>query len=201
MAYLLQHCRRSFGVSTHKVDHVTTRLFYSWLIEVFNRKDTSRVKEVGPDRAAAEWIIRNGGKVKYSNSITWLNNYVTLPYGKNLELVQIDADGVSLTSNGLQHLAGLKSLHHLDLTGCRHITHLESLPEVADSLVYLNLTGCTGVSDLSPLATLKKLETLILIDTLGGSKRNDVISALKRELTACNIIDEPIEIEKGSTNQ
>ncbi|VDP03307.1 unnamed protein product [Heligmosomoides polygyrus] len=32
-----------------------------WLLEGFNYYDVSRVKEVGPDRAAAEWIVRCGG--------------------------------------------------------------------------------------------------------------------------------------------
>ena len=55
-------------------------------------------------RAAAEWIVRNGGKVKFSNSITWLSNYVTLPYGRELQLTEIDGSGLALTSSGLQHL-------------------------------------------------------------------------------------------------
>ena len=55
-------------------------------------------------RAAAEWIVRNGGKVKFSNSITWLSNYVTLPYGRQLQVTAIDGSGVALTSSGLQHL-------------------------------------------------------------------------------------------------
>ncbi|ETN74547.1 hypothetical protein NECAME_12927 [Necator americanus] len=35
-----------------------------WLLEGFNYYDVQRVKEVGPDRAAAEWVVRCGGAVK-----------------------------------------------------------------------------------------------------------------------------------------
>ncbi|XP_057316275.1 ATP synthase subunit s, mitochondrial-like [Hydractinia symbiolongicarpus] len=168
---------------------LSRRLFYSWLIEVFNTKDVQRVKKVGPDRAASEWILRNGGKVKFSSSITWISNYGGSG-GGSMELVGIDANGVALTNSGLQHLVGLKYLRYLSLHGCKHITDLEHLTEVADTLEYLDIGNCTGLSDVTPVGSLLKLQTLIMTGTLGGIKRKEVLKTLHQKLPSCNIIDD-----------
>ncbi len=70
---------------------------------VFNRRDLSRVKLVGPDRAAAEWILRLGGSVKFKGFDHSNSDYNLLPSGKLL-LQEIDATSLSITNNGLEHL-------------------------------------------------------------------------------------------------
>ena len=65
--------------------------------------DRSRVEAIGPDRTAAEWILRLGGSVKFKGFEYWNSDYNRLPTGP-LNLEAIDASGVAVTSNGLEHL-------------------------------------------------------------------------------------------------
>ncbi len=74
-----------------------------------HRVDHSRVAAVGPDRAAAEWVLRLGGTVKFTDIDHWNSDYNRLPSGA-IKLEQIDGSEASITSNGLEHLG--KSVSH-----------------------------------------------------------------------------------------
>ena len=67
------------------------------------RVDRSRVEAIGPEKAAAEWILRLGGSVKFQGFKHWNSDYNHLP-SKALHLQAIDATGLAITSNGLEHL-------------------------------------------------------------------------------------------------
>ncbi|XP_025775100.1 ATP synthase subunit s, mitochondrial, partial [Puma concolor] len=41
------------------------RYFWGWLNAVFNKVDYERIRDVGPDRAASEWLLRCGAMVRY----------------------------------------------------------------------------------------------------------------------------------------
>ena len=75
--------------------------------------DESRVKAVGPDRAAAEWALRLGGTVKFMNFKHWSTDYNLLPSGSvSLRLEAINNNGIAVTNNGLEHLS-TKYIHVL----------------------------------------------------------------------------------------
>ena len=61
---------------------------------------------MGPDRAAAEWILRLGGSVKFGSYESWTTDYNRMPAEPRdrVRLEAIDASGVSITNNGLEHL-------------------------------------------------------------------------------------------------
>lgn len=85
---------------------------------IYYSVDKSRVRDVGPDRAAAEWILRLGGVVKFSGREHWSDDYNKLPSGsrESLRLLAIDASGISITTNGLEHLGKQtrsQHTHHL----------------------------------------------------------------------------------------
>ena len=61
------------------------------------------------DMAAAEWVLRNGGKVKLSIFSNWTTDYHRLPSETGAVLEGIDALGGTLIDVGLDHLAGLQS--------------------------------------------------------------------------------------------
>lgn len=65
--------------------------------------DRSRVGAIGSDRTAAEWILRLGGSVKFEGFEYWNSDYNLIPSGL-LHLEAIDATGLAVTSNGLEHL-------------------------------------------------------------------------------------------------
>jgi len=161
-----------------------------WLNYMFNRKDESRVKEVGADRAASEWIIRNGGKVKFSTSKTWQSNFSMVTVSQNAaRLVAIHADEASLTDNGFEHLVGLHHLEYLSMNSCQYIMDLTLLSEVAHTLKHLDIGNCGRLSNVSPVTKLKLLEKLVVTNTLGGERRQDAIQALQKALPDCEIVD------------
>ena len=74
------------------------------------RVDPSRVKAVGPDRAAAEWVLRLGGSVKFVDFDHWSKDYNLLPSSSiPLRLEAINNNGIAVTSNGLEHLGKLET--------------------------------------------------------------------------------------------
>lgn len=58
-------------------------------------------------RAAAEWIVRNGGYVRFAGFEKCIQDYNALPMGPRSQkylLEEISARGLSLTDNGFEHL-------------------------------------------------------------------------------------------------
>ena len=48
------------------------RGFFGWLLPFFNQVDKDRIDQVGPDRACAEWLLKNGAAVKWHKSDKFL---------------------------------------------------------------------------------------------------------------------------------
>lgn len=79
------------------------------------RVDHSRVADVGPDRAAAEWILRLGGSVKFMSYESWTTDYNRMPAEprERVRLEAINASGISITNNGLEHLGERENTNSL----------------------------------------------------------------------------------------
>lgn len=70
------------------------------------RYDKERVKEVGPDRAAAEWLLRCGGGVRWTGFQEYNRDYNRLPSGSgNLHIEAIDGSESSIDDSGFEHLS------------------------------------------------------------------------------------------------
>ena len=71
------------------------------------RVDEERVRLAGPDRAAAEWVLRNGGAIKWTTSSNHLNDYNMLPTTQfeNYKLEEIDLTGTDVIGIGFEHLS------------------------------------------------------------------------------------------------
>ena len=69
--------------------------------------------DVGPDRAAAEWILRLGGQVKFGSFDSWTTDYNRMPAEprERTRLEAINASGISITNNGLEHLGWYIYIH------------------------------------------------------------------------------------------
>nr|CAD7567203.1 unnamed protein product [Timema californicum] len=66
--------------------------------------DSDRIKEVGPDRACAEWLMKNGAFVKWENESDFLKNYDCLPpEDDRRHIVEVDATEASITYLGFAH--------------------------------------------------------------------------------------------------
>ncbi len=75
------------------------------------RPDQERIKEVGAERACAEWLMRCGAHVKWVNSDRWQTDYNSLPSGNydKYKIEEVNADDAAVMHVGFVHL-GLYSL-------------------------------------------------------------------------------------------
>ena len=182
------------------------------------RVDVSRIKDVGPDRAAAEWLIRCGAGVRWKDSENLLKDYNSLSglaYGSKF-IEEIDATGSCIMSNGFPHLSevhpllnvtctnfeqlsfslieNLKFLKKMILHDCQYLDD-EALPllaHVKDSLTDLQLTNCGNISDpgVESLAALVNLKHLKLKDLPEVNNKEGCMKILQAALAQC-IIDFP----------
>lgn len=75
----------------------------------YDRVDENRIKEVGPDRACAEWLLRCGVLVKWHNKESWTKDYNLLPQtgGRLLKIEEIDATDAAIMHIGFPHFSKL----------------------------------------------------------------------------------------------
>lgn len=181
--------RRLWEFKGRSAHCIGKRSFYMWLNFVFNRVDERRIEEFGPDRVAAEWVLRCGGGAKFKHFDKWIWDYNAIPDGpkEKLKLEGINAKGISVTTGGLQHLVGLQHLTQLNMNSCKYITDTSKLLPVRESLEKLDIGNCGGISDITPLHELKKLIQLNLVNTPRIKEREEAIAALQKSIPACVI--------------
>ncbi|CAK9300452.1 unnamed protein product [Gordionus sp. m RMFG-2023] len=155
------------------------RCFWAWLNVVWNRYDKKRVKEVGPDQAAAEWLLRCGASLKFKNQSAWDSDYNSIvsenskDVGRRIEA--IDTNESCVNEMGFGYLDGLQSLNSISLRYSPYVTDacLTKISKYsANTLETLIIDNCYEISEwgllnnLPPLKLLKKLElkNLPLID-------------------------------------
>lgn len=69
-----------------------------------SRVDDKRIAEVGPDRACAEWLMRNGAFVKWTNDSEFLKDYNLLPPEGYIRYIkEIDATDSSIMHYGFEY--------------------------------------------------------------------------------------------------
>lgn len=172
-----------------------TRSFYAWLNNIFNKVDPERIKEVGPDRACAEWLLRCGATVKWKEKEKELKDYNSLPVGnfKTLTVESVDATDSAIMEAGFGHFRELQHFRKLILKNCRYITD-ESIPRLVfitkDQLEWLEVSDNGNVTDASivHLGKLSKLKYLKLEDLPGVTSPKDVFEKLKISLPNCEIL-------------
>ena len=69
--------------------------------------DYSRIKELGPDQAAAEWLVRCGAVVKFKNMDKWSTDYNCLPRGTSGQffIEEVDATDSSIMHVGFDYFS------------------------------------------------------------------------------------------------
>lgn len=82
------------------------RTFWEYVNMMFNKPDPDRIQQVGPDRACAEWVLKNGGKVVWADGKK-LADYNALPPEEQgvPKLLEIDGSDSSISHYGFSHLS------------------------------------------------------------------------------------------------
>ncbi|CAG9562745.1 unnamed protein product [Danaus chrysippus] len=92
--------------NVHKQRSFPVRYFWEYVNMMFNKPDEERIKTLGPDRACAEWVLRNGGKVTWSNGKQLADYNLLPPETQSVpKLVTIDGSESSISHYGFAHLS------------------------------------------------------------------------------------------------
>ncbi|XP_064483897.1 ATP synthase subunit s, mitochondrial-like [Ornithodoros turicata] len=173
--------------------NVPHRQFWQWLNGIFNKVDEDRIKEVGPDRAAAEWLLRCGAAVKWQGAQQYHTDYNSLPTSniRLLKIEEIDATDSSIMYIGFPYLKGLEHVKSIKLHKCAYITDeaLHMLAYAKKTLRTLHVTSCGNVTDdgVKSLAALTNLEYLKLFDLFEVRDKKGCLEHLRASLQKCQI--------------
>ncbi|XP_029454223.1 ATP synthase subunit s, mitochondrial isoform X2 [Rhinatrema bivittatum] len=165
------------------------RHFWAWLNAVFNKVDYERIKDVGPDRAASEWLLRCGARVRYQGLDRWQQDYNGLPTGPlgKYKIQAIDATESCIMHRGFDYIDGLEHVQEIKLCKCIYIEDacLERLSKTANlqrSLLHMEIISCGNVTDRGIIAlnSLKNLEYLFLSNLPGLKEKEATLELLRK---------------------
>ncbi|XP_056281506.1 ATP synthase subunit s, mitochondrial [Pseudoliparis swirei] len=172
------------------------RHFWGWLNAVCNTVDHERIKAVGPDRAAAEWLLRCGAKVRFQGFDRWQHDYNGLPPGPlgRHKIQAIDATESCIMYKGFDHLDGLKDVEEIKFIKCNYIEdacleRLSSIESLQESLSRMEVVSCGNVTDkgLVALHRLRNLERLFLSDLPGIRDKQTTVHRLQTALPRLDV--------------
>ncbi|XP_058472190.1 ATP synthase subunit s, mitochondrial isoform X1 [Solea solea] len=173
------------------------RNLWGWLNAVFNKVDYERIKAVGPDRAAAEWLLRCGAKVRFQGLDRFQHDYNLLPTGPlgRYKIQAIDATESCIMYRGFDHLDGLKHLEEIKFNKCIYIEdtcleRLSSIESLQESLNTVEVVSCGNVTDRGIIALhkLRNLEHLFVSDLPGIKDQQATANRLQTALPHLDIV-------------
>ncbi|XP_029158422.1 ATP synthase subunit s, mitochondrial-like isoform X2 [Nylanderia fulva] len=161
------HILNRMSVTINHCKKVPDRGFFYWLTVIFNRVDQERIRSVGPDRACAEWLLRNGASVRWKNVTQYLKDYNSLSSEKSQYYIQaVDATDSGVTHVGFPHFVGCRYIDEMKFVKCIYLYDhaLPLLSAVKDTLTTLEIRDCKSITDqgVRSLKNLKNLKTLKL---------------------------------------
>jgi H+-transporting ATP synthase F0 complex subunit s len=180
------------------------RPFTGWFNAAFNKYDQSRVDEVGPDRAAAEWLLRCGAAVRWQTGTSLIKDYNSLPVGnyKNLKIQEIDGTDSAIMEEGFLYLKGLKELRKMSMVNNKYLNDESIFFLVAytkNRLTDLHLAnnGTISAAGLLHLVKMQELRHLHLEGLQEVRGPEEVLATLQRELPGCCLRWPPHTEEPG----
>lgn len=106
LKFLLQACLTTQTKQAFNLPSISARRnFWEYVNMMFNNPDLERIRKFGPDRACAEWVLRNGGAVVWANHQKQ-TDYNLLPSEEQgvTQLLEIDGTNSSISHYGFPHL-------------------------------------------------------------------------------------------------
>ncbi|XP_030385789.1 ATP synthase subunit s, mitochondrial-like [Scaptodrosophila lebanonensis] len=171
----------------------TARPIWGYVAVAFNQVDMDRLSKVGPNRLCAEWVLKNGGGVRFvDNPSRLLKDYNSLPpETSSVRVKVVDATNASIMKIGLEHFKGCKHIDTVILHQCKHLENdgLGGLTHLISSLTHLQVSGCYNITDkgLAVIGALQNLKQLIIFDMLYVKDMDEVANYLREHLPNCVI--------------
>ncbi|KAG5206588.1 hypothetical protein JEQ12_018161 [Ovis aries] len=160
------------------------------------RVDHDRIRDVGPDRAASEWLLRCGAMVRYHGQERWQKDYNHLPTGPldKYKIQAIDATDSCIMSIGFDHMEGLQYVEKIRLCKCHYIEdgcleRLSQLENLQKSMLEMEIISCGNVTDKGIIALhhFRNLKYLFLSDLPGVKEKEKIVQAFKTSLPSLEL--------------
>lgn len=191
MTYILNGLR-TLNATTSRYRKVPNREFFYWLTIVFNRVDYERIQSVGPDRACAEWLLKNGASIRWKGYSKYLKDYDQLLAVENQYHIQaVDATDSGITHVGFPYFVGCRYIDEIKLVHCIYLYNaaLPLLSAVKDTLTTLEIKDCKSITNegIRSLKNLKNLKILKLADLPYLENKTSLRKELAEALPNCTI--------------
>uniref|UniRef100_A0A9L0S894 Distal membrane arm assembly component 2 like n=1 Tax=Equus caballus TaxID=9796 RepID=A0A9L0S894_HORSE len=158
--------------------------------------DHERIRDVGPDRAASEWLLRCGAMVRYQGQERWQKDYNHLPTGPldKYKIQAIDATDSCIMNIGFDHMEGLRHVEKIRLCKCHYIEdacleRLSQLENLQKSVLEMEIISCGNVTDkgVAALHRLRNLKYLLLSDLPGIREKENLVQVFKTTLPSLEL--------------
>lgn len=142
----------------------------------------------------AEWVLKNGGGVRFQSNPVLHTDYNTLP-GENqrLRVSEIDATKSTIMGIGLEHLKDCKSIRKVILDSCKYLDDeaVTKFSYIDQSLEELKIDRCRNISQEGLISLIKSVPHLKRLE-LGRDMPlleniETVVPVLKNHLPDCEI--------------
>ncbi|XP_063428034.1 uncharacterized protein LOC134711400 isoform X1 [Mytilus trossulus] len=175
------------------------------------KQKKARLETLGPELAAAHFIVGRGGAVKLLDRNRWIKRDHTGAYTlprwmmDNMFVEGIDASYSDLLYEGLENLEGLQKVKFLNLSNCPYIDDfcLSKLQMLSDTLEVLDVSGCERVTEhgIACIHHLPNLKVLNIADTPNVKQKEILTLYLEELLPQCIIrgVDH-VSINQGDTD-
>lgn len=168
--------------------------FWEWLNNVHNHYSPIRIEEAGADRAAAEWLLRNGASVKWRGRDYYVTDYNELAGGREKKIQEIIGDDCSVSHVGFPYLKNLEYIEKFVMKRNPYfydkalITLGETEP-IRRTLIHLEIISCGNITDvgIKSIVNIPNLENLILADLPYVENKKECIEILTSSLKVCHI--------------
>jgi len=163
------------------------------LNRIYNSPDQDRIKEVGPERACAEWCLKCGAHIRWAGARDWITEFGGLPITNDRKLLieEIDAKEAGFMDVGFSHLHKLSGLKRFRFYKCPYFVDrdLEELQKVKHTLEVLEIESCVYITDqgLRGLSILEHLKELVLQDLPGVENMQECVACIQKQLPHCKI--------------
>lgn len=163
---------------------------------MFNKVDYERIRDVGPDRAASEWLLRCGAKVRYRGHQKWLQDYNHIPGSSEgrYKIQAIDATDSCIMDVGLDHMEGLEHVEKIILCKCHYVEdsclqRLSQLEKLRKSLLEMEIIACGNVTDngIIALRHFRNLRYLYLSDLPGVKDKENLVQVFQTALPSLEL--------------
>lgn len=152
-----------------------------------------RVRTLGPDLAAAHFIVCRGGGVKFVGEDKFIRgkknrSNEVLPGMKDphYKVEAIDFSNGDFVYEAISNLADLKYLSWVSFRNCKYVDNwfLDHLSSVAPTVEYIDLTGCHKIDQfgLSCLYRFKKLKCVNVEDVSQTTEFNLTCLTMEAEM-------------------